>query len=246
MKTIVTGGSGFIGSHVVDELLGMGHEVVIYDLEAPHYGQACAFVRGDTRDVDRLTQTAQGAEVIYNIAAEANVNRFFDSPLYSNDITAQATACVLEASRRAGKPRVILASTEWIYGSIAEEGDKQITEETPYRDSAGSSVYRVQDRRGALLQNLPPSLRRAVHHHAVRNPLRGAGASGNRNAHLHQETPGRRNDHHSRRRKQYPAVHLCQRPGPGQCGLCTVCGDERDFQYQRTGKNHRAADCPDT
>jgi len=132
MKTIVTGGSGFIGSHVVDELLGMGHEVVIYDLEAPHYGQACAYIRGDTRDVDRLTQTAQGAEVMYNIAAEANVNRFFDSPLYSNDITAQATACVLEASRRAGKPRVILASTEWIYGSIAEEGNQQITEETPY------------------------------------------------------------------------------------------------------------------
>jgi UDP-glucose 4-epimerase len=132
MKTIVTGGSGFIGSHVVDELLGMGHEVVIYDLEAPHYGQACAYIRGDTRDVDRLTQTAQGAEVMYNIAAEANVNRFFDSPLYSNDITAQATACVLEASRRAGKPRVILASTEWVYGSLAEEGSQQITEETPY------------------------------------------------------------------------------------------------------------------
>jgi UDP-glucose 4-epimerase len=135
MKIIVTGGSGFIGSHVVDELLGMGHEVVIYDLEAPHYGQACAYVRGDTRDVDRLTQTAQGAEVMYNIAAEANVNRFFDSPLYSSDITAQATACVLEASRRAGKPRVILASTEWVYGSLAEEGSEQITEETPYARS---------------------------------------------------------------------------------------------------------------
>ena len=131
----------------------MGHEVTIYDLEAPHYGQTCAYVRGDTRDVDRLTQTAQGAEVIYNIAAEANVNRFFESPLFSNDITAQATACVLEAARRAGKPRVILASTEWIYGSLAEEGDHQITEETPYAQP-GSPVHLFQDRRGAVLQEL--------------------------------------------------------------------------------------------
>ena len=56
MKIIVAGGSGFIGSHVVDALLDRGQEVLIYDLEAPRYGQACAFVRGDTRDIDRLIQ----------------------------------------------------------------------------------------------------------------------------------------------------------------------------------------------
>jgi len=135
MKIVITGGSGFIGSHVVDALIEKGHDVVIYDLDSPRYDQRCRFVRGDTRDVDRLSQTAQGAEIIYNIAAEANVNRFFESPLYSNDITAQATACVLEASRRSGTPRVILASTEWIYGSLAAEGDQQITEETPYAEN---------------------------------------------------------------------------------------------------------------
>jgi UDP-glucose 4-epimerase len=135
MKTIITGGSGFIGSHVVDVVMAQGHEVIIYDLDAPRYGQPCRFVRGDTRDVERLSQTAQGAQIIYHIAAEANVNRFFESPLYSNDITSQASACVLEASRKAGKPRVILASTEWIYGSIAAQGDEQITEETPYAEN---------------------------------------------------------------------------------------------------------------
>jgi UDP-glucose 4-epimerase len=135
MKIIITGGAGFIGSHVVDGVMAQGHEVIIYDLDAPRYGQPCRFVRGDTRDVERLSQTAQGAQIIYHIAAEANVNRFFESPLYSNDITSQATACVLEASRKAGKPRVILASTEWIYGSIAAQGDEQITEETPYAEN---------------------------------------------------------------------------------------------------------------
>jgi UDP-glucose 4-epimerase len=132
MKVLVTGGSGFIGSHVVDELLAQNHEVNIYDVDAPRHGQPGGFIRGDTRDLDRLTAAAKGADVIYHLAAEANVNRFFESPLYSNDITASATLNVLEASRRAGSPRVILASTEWIYGSLAEEGDQQITEETPY------------------------------------------------------------------------------------------------------------------
>jgi UDP-glucose 4-epimerase len=131
VKVLVTGGSGFIGSHVVDELLARNHEVTIYDVDAPRYGQDCAFLRGDTRDLDRMAVAVKGADVVYHLAAEANVNRFFDSPLFSNDITASATLVVLEAARRAGSRRVILASTEWVYGSVEEDGNEQITEETP-------------------------------------------------------------------------------------------------------------------
>jgi UDP-glucose 4-epimerase len=131
MKIIVTGGSGFIGSHVVDELLDQDYRVVIYDLEAPRYGQPCAYVRGDTRDIDRMVRVLESGDIVFHLAAEANVNRFYESPVYSSDITANATLSVLEAARRAGAARVILASTEWVYGSLPEAGDEAITEETP-------------------------------------------------------------------------------------------------------------------
>ena len=131
MKIIVTGGSGFIGSHVVDVLTDQVHDVVIYDLEMPRYGQSCAFVRGDVRDVDRMVQVMEQGDIVYHLAAEANVNRFYESPLYSNDITANGTLAVLEAARRAKAARVILASTEWVYGSLPEAGGDSITEDTP-------------------------------------------------------------------------------------------------------------------
>ena len=133
MKIIVAGGSGFIGSHVVDALLEQGHETVIYDLDAPRYNQPCAFVRGDIRDIERMAQTLKDVDIVYLLAAEANVNRFYESPVFSNDITAVGALSTLEAVRRTGgKARVVLASTEWIYGSLPEVGDEYITEETPY------------------------------------------------------------------------------------------------------------------
>lgn len=132
MKVIVAGGSGFIGSHVVDAVLEKGMEVLIYDLEAPHHGQPCAFLRGDTRDIDRMVQAFKAGDIVYLLAAEANVNRFLESPVYSNSITAGSTLSVLEAARRAAVARVIIASTEWVYGSLPESGGAVITEETPY------------------------------------------------------------------------------------------------------------------
>ncbi len=117
MKVLVTGGSGFIGSHVVDILLSEGHEVLIYDLEKPRYSQPCKSIEADVNDFERLKHSSKGFDAIYHMAAEANVNRFYQNPVISNMNTANSTISVLECARENNIGRVLLSSTEWVYGS---------------------------------------------------------------------------------------------------------------------------------
>lgn len=132
MKILVTGGAGFIGSHVVDVLMEQGHEVVIYDLEAPIYGQKCDNIIADVNDTAKLDAAAKGIDAIYHMAAQANVNIFFNEPVVSNYNTSNSTINLLEAARKNKVGRVLLSSTEWIYGSVEGDESTQITEETIY------------------------------------------------------------------------------------------------------------------
>lgn len=132
MKILVTGGAGFIGSHVVDVLMEQGHTVVIYDLEAPVYGQKCEHILGDVNDTAKFKKVTKGIDTIYHMAAQANVNIFFNEPVISNLNTSNSTINVLEAARENNVARVLLSSTEWIYGSTEGDDDTQITEETIY------------------------------------------------------------------------------------------------------------------
>jgi len=134
MNILVTGGSGFIGSHVVDVLLEQGHRVKIYDVDSPKHGQACDFVKADVLDLVRLVRETEKTDAVYHIAAEANVNRFHDSPVFSNLITSGSTLNVLEAARTNAVGRVLFGSTEWVYGSDTSNPDVVITEETPMTD----------------------------------------------------------------------------------------------------------------
>jgi UDP-glucose 4-epimerase len=130
MKILITGGSGFIGSHVTDALIAAGHDVTIYDIEEPKYNNSASYIKGDVCDLGFMTKCFKGFEVVYHLAAEANVNRFYQNPVYSNLVTSVSTLNVLEAARNNNISRVLLASTEWVYGS--SDDDSIITEETPY------------------------------------------------------------------------------------------------------------------
>lgn len=131
MKILVTGGSGFIGSHVVDALIRNGHEILIYDLEPPRFGQSCSNVVADVNDFEKLLHASKGFDAIYHMAAEANVNRFLANPVLSNYNTANSTISVLECASKNNISRVLLSSTEWVYGSIVGSESEHITEETP-------------------------------------------------------------------------------------------------------------------
>lgn len=137
MKILITGGSGFIGSHLIDVLLEHKHEVLLYDLRPPQYNQSCSHITADVNDMDLLLSASEGYDMIYHLAAEANVNRFYENPLASNFNTSNSTLNVLECARKNNIKRVLLASTEWIYGSLPSSGihDDIVTEEFPYAEN---------------------------------------------------------------------------------------------------------------
>ena len=128
---LVTGGSGFIGSHVVDALLAAGHQVRIYDARASaeHPG---LLVKADLNDLDRLTEAVRGCDAVIHLAAEADVNEVLADPVDAERRNAGGTLHVLEAARRAEVRRVIYASTIWAYSdTVADVYDESLALSPP-------------------------------------------------------------------------------------------------------------------
>jgi len=135
MEILITGGSGFIGSHVVDKLLEKNHEVTIFDVSEPRYPSDAHFVKGDILSLEQIKDATVGIDVVYHLAAEADVNRMYKAPIYSTELNTIGTLNVLEAARLNKCKKVIFASTEWVYGSCK---DKKVDEESrlypPHQD----------------------------------------------------------------------------------------------------------------
>lgn len=123
MRLGVTGGSGFIGSHVVDALKAAGHEVVVIDQKIPHRGDV-QHLPANILDEEALAEATVGVDVIYHLAAVADVNDVVADPIGSIDLNITSTGRVLEAARKNSVKRVVLASTVWVYSSVPPfEGD---------------------------------------------------------------------------------------------------------------------------
>jgi UDP-glucose 4-epimerase len=127
MKVLVTGGAGFIGSHVVDALTDAGHSVRIFDVTSSQWHDPAVvdtFI-GDLTDVEALKTAAQGCGAIAHLGAIADVNHVAADPAYAERVNSGGTANVLEAAKAAGVGRVVYASTIWVYdGSNAETVDE--------------------------------------------------------------------------------------------------------------------------
>lgn len=129
-KVVVTGGAGFIGSHLVDRLLagGSGPVVVIDNLHrgrrenlAVHEGDPrLSFVLGDVRDAHLLDEHLAGAEIVYHLAAQSNVMGAAQDVSYSFESNVVGTFNVLRAALAAGVANVVFASSREVYGEPLE------------------------------------------------------------------------------------------------------------------------------
>lgn len=122
MKVIVTGGAGFIGSHLVDRLVNLGFEVTVIDDESAtthegfYYNDAADYYKLDVSDYNSIRPLFDGIEYVFHLAAESRIQPTIENPLKCLLTNAYGTAAVLQAAREAKCKKVIYSSTSSAYG----------------------------------------------------------------------------------------------------------------------------------
>jgi len=139
MKIAVTGGSGFIASHVVDHLLADGNEVVVIDHRVRPHRSDVLFEDIDILSLSALIQATKGCDYIFHLAAVSNVNYAHKYPVYTVDLNINGTTNVLEAARLNSIQRVFFASTVWVY--TGTRGDGSLDEDEPFYLPDAGHIY---------------------------------------------------------------------------------------------------------
>ena len=124
-KYIITGGAGFIGSHIAEELAKEGNEIIIIDnLRTGNVEKlkniTHTFVNGDIRDLDCLKNNFNGADTVFHLAAALSVPESMEKPLEYNDINGNGTLNVIKAAQECGVRRIVFSSSAAIYGDNPE------------------------------------------------------------------------------------------------------------------------------
>jgi UDP-glucose 4-epimerase len=130
-KVIVTGGAGFIGSHLVDKLVSMGVQVTIIDdfstgkRENINPAAYCWEQDISTVDIKTLTQYMKGIDVVFHLAAKTAVQESMDNPILYNKVNAEGTLKLLEASLKGGVKKFIFSSSSSVYGDAKVPTDEK-------------------------------------------------------------------------------------------------------------------------
>jgi UDP-glucose 4-epimerase len=141
MKTLITGGSGFIGSNIVALLTKEGHEITVLDNLSSGYRTnldpfpQVKFVEGDVRDAALVRKSAAGVEVIFHLAASVGNTRSIEHPITDSEINVIGTLNVLEAARHGGVRKVVFSSSAGIFGELKTlpiREDHPVEPDSPY------------------------------------------------------------------------------------------------------------------
>lgn len=138
-KVAVTGGSGFIGSHVVDALIDAGHQVTVIDHRVRPHRADVGFEDVDLMDLSSVLAATKGMEHVFHLAAVSNVNYAYKYPVYTTALNVMGTAHIMEAARINGAKRVYMASTVWVYNG-APSG-KPADETVPFYLEGAGHIY---------------------------------------------------------------------------------------------------------
>ena len=138
MRVAITGGTGFIGSHVADRMIADGHTVRVLDAVRPER-EDVEFAAVDICDLDGLVRELTGIDAVFHLAAMSNVDVCYEQPVQTLTTNVTGTANVWEAARRNELQRAVLASTVWVYN--AAPGPGPLDETTPLDPSASGHLY---------------------------------------------------------------------------------------------------------
>jgi len=142
IRYLVTGGAGFIGSHLCEELLRRGESVVVLDNFATgrreniqHLLGNLELIEGDLRDLDTVRRAVTGADYVLHQGALPSVPRSVADPIATHEVNAQGTLNLLVAARDEGVKRVVLASSSSVYGDtpiLPKREDMAASPKSPY------------------------------------------------------------------------------------------------------------------
>ena len=122
MKSLVTGGAGFIGSNLVETLLGVRHTVVCVDNESsdahdkPYWNNNSINIRGDIRDYTLMSSAMKDVDFVFHIAAEARIQPAIENPINAVSVNDLGTATVLQCARENQIKKFMFSSTSAAYG----------------------------------------------------------------------------------------------------------------------------------
>lgn len=149
MKYLVTGGAGFIGSHIAQTLLEQGHHVRVLDnfstgkrenieeLRNQFDGNRLEVLEGDVRDASRVGEAVRGVDILFHEAAFVSVPQSMEQPQDCFDVNISGTSQLFDAARKAGVRRAVVASSAAVYG---DSEAFPLVEETPLQPKSPYAV----------------------------------------------------------------------------------------------------------